>query len=70
MQLSNFVPRKQKTDADKVQLFTESVEGHFGIKSNYFDSNHFQEVNKFVEDNNRNFYPLQDTDDYRFQLQI
>ena len=39
-----------KTNADKVQLFAESVEIHFGIQSNNFDSNHFDEVNQFVED--------------------
>ena len=39
-----------KTNADKAQLFAESVERHFGIESEHFDSNHFNEVNKFVED--------------------
>ena len=40
-----------KTNADKAQLFAESVERHFGIESDHFDSNHFDEVNKFIEDN-------------------
>ena len=40
-----------KTNADKAQLFAESVERHFGIESIHFDSNHFNEVNKFIEDN-------------------
>ena len=40
-----------KTNADKAQLFAESVERHFGTKSDLFDSNHFNEVNKFIEDN-------------------
>ena len=40
-----------KTNADKVQLFAESVERHFGIQSNNFDSNHFDEVNQFIENN-------------------
>ena len=44
-----------KTNADKVQLFAESVERHFGIESDHFDSNHFDEVNKFIEDNHRYF---------------
>ena len=35
-----------KTNADKVQLFAEGVERHFGIQSNNFDSNHFDEVNQ------------------------
>ena len=29
-----------KTNADKAQLFAESVERHFGIESNHFDSNY------------------------------
>ena len=40
-----------KTNTDKAQLFAESVERHFGIESDHFDSNHFDEVNKFIEDN-------------------
>ena len=38
-----------KTTADKEQLFSKSVEIHFGIESNHFDSNHFDEVNKFID---------------------
>ena len=57
-----------KTNADKVQPFDESVERHFGIESNHFDSNHFDEVNKFIEDNHRYFYPPEDPDDYRFDF--
>ena len=57
-----------KTDADKAQLFAESVERHFGIESDHFDSNHFDEVNKFIEDNHRYFYPPEDPDDYRFDV--
>ena len=34
-----------KTKADKAKLFAESVERH------NFDSNHFDEVNQFIEDN-------------------
>ena len=49
-----------KTNADKAQLFAESVEGHFGIESVHFDSNHFNEVNKFIEDNYQYFYPPED----------
>ena len=44
-----------KTNADKAQLFAESVERHIGRESTYFDSNHFNEVNKFIEDNHRYF---------------
>ena len=57
-----------KTNADTAQLFAESVERHFGIESDHFDSNHFDEVNKFIEDNHRYFYPPEDPDDYRFDV--
>ena len=59
-----------KTNADKAQLFAESVERHFGIESDHFDSNHFNEVNKFIEDNYQYFYPPKDPDDYRFTSSI
>ena len=55
-----------KTNADKAQLFAKSVERHFGIERKDFDSNHFNEVNKFIEDNHRYFYPPEDPSDYRF----
>ena len=54
-----------KTNADKALLFAESVERHFGRESDHFDSNHFHEANKFVEDNHRYFYPPEDPNDYR-----
>ena len=57
-----------KTNADKVQLFSESVERRFGIDCKHFDSNHFNEVNKFIEANHRYFYPPEDPDDYRFDV--
>ena len=57
-----------KTNADKAQLFAEFVERHFGIESDHFDSNHFNEVNKFIEDNYQYFYPPEDPDDYRFDV--
>ena len=57
-----------KTNADKAHLFAESVERHFGVESDHFDSNHFDEVNKFIEDNHRYFYPPEDPDDYRFDV--
>ena len=53
-----------KTNADKAQLFAESVQRHF----DHFDSNHFDEVNKFIEDNHRYFYPPEDPGDYRFDV--
>ena len=55
-----------KTNADKAQLFAESVERHFGIESEHFDLNHINEVNKFIEDNYWYFYPPEDPDDYSF----
>ena len=57
-----------KTNADKAQLFAESVERYFGIVSVHFDSNHFNEVNKFIEDNYLYFYPPEDPDDYPFDV--
>ena len=57
-----------KTNADTAQLFAESVERHFGIQSNNFDSNHFDEVNQFIEDNYQYFYPPEGTDDYRSDM--
>ena len=47
-----------QTNADKVQLFAESVERHFGIQSNNFDSNHSDEVNQFKENNYEYFVLL------------
>ena len=58
-----------KTNADKAQLFAESVARHFGIESVHFESNHFNEVNKFIEDNYQYFYPPEDPDDYRFDVE-
>ena len=57
-----------KTNADKVQLFAESLERHFGIESVHLDSNHFTKVNKFIEDNYPYFYPPEDPDDYWFDM--
>ena len=57
-----------KTNADKVQLLAESVDWHFTIESEHFNSNHFNEVNQFIEDNHRYFYPSKDPDDYRFDV--
>ena len=57
-----------KTNADKAQIIAESVERHFGVESNHFNSNHFNEVKKFIEDNYRYFCPPEDPDDYRFEV--
>ena len=57
-----------KTNADKVQPFAESVKRHFGMESDHFDSNHFDEVNKFIEDNHRYFYAPDNPGDYRFDV--
>ena len=57
-----------KTNADKAQLFAESVKRHFSIESKHFDSNHFYEVNKFIEDNHRYFYFPEDPDNRRFDV--
>ena len=60
-------PKTAKTNADKAQLFAESVERHFGIQSDNY-SNHFDEVNQFIEDNYEYFYPPEDPDDYRSDI--
>ena len=57
-----------KTNADKKQLFPESVERHFAIQSDNFDSKHFDEVNQFIEDNYVHFYPPEDPNDYRADM--
>ena len=57
-----------KTNADKAQLIAESVGRHFGIQSDNFDSNHFNEVNQFIEDNYEYFYPPEDPNDYRSDM--
>ena len=57
-----------KTNTDKAQLFAESVKKHFNIESNHFDSNHFDEVNQFIEDNHGSFHPSEDQDDYHFDV--
>ena len=60
--------RTAKTNVDKAQLFAESIERHFGIQSDNFDSKHFDGVNKFIEDNYEYFYPPEDHDDYRTDM--
>ena len=35
------------------------------MESDHFDPNHFDEVNKFIEDNHRYFYSPGDPDDFR-----
>ena len=40
-----------KTNAEKAQFFAETVDRHFGIQNDNFDSKHFDEVNQFIEDN-------------------
>ena len=57
-----------KTNPDKAQLFTESVERHFGIQSDNFDWKHFDEVNQFIEDNYEYFYPPEDPNVYRSDM--
>ena len=55
--IKNFLKPKGQHDYptlrhnNKAQLFAELVERHFSIERKHFDSNHFNEVNKFIEDN-------------------
>ena len=57
-----------KINADNAQLFAESVVRHIGIESDHFYSNPFDEVNKFIEDNHRYFYPPEGPDDCQFDI--
>ena len=54
-----------RTNADGARLFAEGVEGHFGIQSSDFDSNHFDGVNWFTEDGYECFCPPEGPNDYR-----
>ena len=46
-------------NVNEVQLFAAYVERHFGIESDdRFDSNHFEDVNQFIEDNHKYFILL------------
>ena len=38
------------------------------IQSDNFDSNHFDEVSQFIEDNYEYFYPPENPDDYRSDM--
>ena len=55
-------------NTDKVQLFAASVGRHFCKEIEHFDSNHFSEVNQFIEDNHTYFYPPEDPDKYRYRF--
>ena len=57
-----------KTNTDKAQPFAESVERHFAIQSDNFDSNHFDKVNQFMEHNYEYFYHPEDPNDYRSDM--
>ena len=60
-----------KTNTDQGQLFAlfaESVERHVGIESDTLDSNHFEEVNQFIGNNHKYFYPPENPDYYRFDV--
>ena len=41
-----------------------------GTESKHFYSNHFDEVNKFIEDNHKYFYPPEDSDYHRFDVEM
>ena len=58
-------PRPTPTKRDSLLNLSKM---HFGIGSDHFDPNHFHEVNKFIENNHRYFYPPEDPDDYRFDV--
>ena len=52
-----------KTNADKAELFAESVERHFGIEYNNSDDTNLSEINQFVKANSYIFIPLDSTND-------
>ena len=49
-------------------FFAETVERHFGIQSDNFDSKHFDKFNQFIEDNYKYFYPPENPDDHRTDM--
>ena len=57
MRLCNSMRKPSKTNADKA-----------GIQSDNFDLNQFDEVSQFIEDNCEHFYPPEDPDDYRSDM--
>ena len=59
----NLDNKTAKTNADKEELFAESVERHFGIEFHNFDDTNLREINQFVEDNPYIFTPLDSTSD-------
>ena len=59
----NLDNKTAQTNADKAELFAESVERHFGIDCNNFDDTNLWEINQFVEDNPYIFTPLDSTND-------
>ena len=63
-----FDMKTSNTYADEAQLFAESVERHFDIHSDNFDFKRFDEVNQFIENNYEYFYPPEDPDDYRSDM--
>ena len=51
------------SNADKAELFAESVERHFGIECNNSDDTTLKEINQFLEANPYIFTPLDSTND-------
>ena len=47
-----------KTNPEKAQLSSESVERNFGIESHLFQKSHFDHINKSVEAHPYHFTPL------------
>ena len=65
---SNFSRFKHSPGQFEQKLFAQSIERHFGIQSDNFDSKRFDEVNQFIEDNYEYFFPSEDPDDYRMDM--
>ena len=59
----NLDNKTTKTNANKAELFTESVERNFGIEGNNFDDTNLREINQSVVANPYVFTPLDSTND-------
>ena len=59
-----------KTNPERAQLFSESVERNFGIESYLFCKSQFDCINKFVEAHLYHFIPLGSLSDIRLALRL
>ena len=57
-------PRQTQTKGNSLHNLSKGT----STWSEHFDSNHFSEVNQFIEDKHGYFYPAEDPDVYRFDM--